>query len=563
MKSNLIWLSMLAFAFAAGLFLWLTPAGRVGATGWSSLAPRTDRCVNPSGSGGCFSNIQAAINASSSGDLINVATGWYTEHITMANGVSIYGQGWSTGSGTVITGNFSANRPTVYIPWSVGASTILSGVQVAGGGTGDPNTSTYGGGIRINGGSPTIINTWANNNTGDSGGGVLVAGGSPSFNNVRAWNNRALVGGGFNLQYYAVVTITSDYAGTNGTVYQNSATSGGGFYIGGVTATLSGLRIYSNTAQSGGGMYISSQRRVTLQSNDISLNVAGLAGGGIRSFNSANLQIYDNWIRWNTANQEGGGLQADQSSGLLRGNLVQGNVLTSTISRGGGASFGGDVSTLTVERNLFQGNQAKWLGGGLFATSNMTAVINANAFVTNTAGSGGGIYVDTVNVLTATNNIVARNIVSDTKAGGIFITDTIAPKVINNTIADNDGDGVSFESSPGIIIVNNIVVWNHNRGIVRSGSDTYTANHNDVFGNTAGNYSNVGVGANDLSINPSFIAAGNIITYYHIQPNSPVRNTGFLNQAPTYDVDVEPRVGFTSMGADQVFFRILLPLNMR
>lgn len=281
MKSNLISLSTLTIAFFVGLFLWLTPTAPVEATGWSPLAPRVIRCVNPSGSGGCYSTIQGAISASSSGDSINVASGWYTEHITMAEGVSIYGQGWGTGTGTVITGNFSANQPTVYIG-GVSASTVLSGVQVTGGGTGDPSTSTYGGGIQTQSGSPKIINCWVNNNTGDIGGGVLVRGGSPTFNNVPAWSNRALYGGGFYLTDLAVVTITSDYAGTNGTVYLNSATNnGGGFYMNGVTVTLSGLRIWSNSANLGAGAYIyTNQNRIELSSTDFYSNNASVIGGG-------------------------------------------------------------------------------------------------------------------------------------------------------------------------------------------------------------------------------------------------------------------------------------------
>ena len=41
-------------------------------------------CVNPGGTGGCFSTIQAAVDAAGKNDVINIAAGTYTENVTMA-----------------------------------------------------------------------------------------------------------------------------------------------------------------------------------------------------------------------------------------------------------------------------------------------------------------------------------------------------------------------------------------------------------------------------------------------------------------------------------------------
>src|SRR6185436_17310057 len=48
-------------------------------------------CVNPAGSGGCFTTIQAAINAAGTGDTINVAPGTYTENIFLNKKVTLNG----------------------------------------------------------------------------------------------------------------------------------------------------------------------------------------------------------------------------------------------------------------------------------------------------------------------------------------------------------------------------------------------------------------------------------------------------------------------------------------
>jgi len=280
-------------------------------------------CVNTTGAGGCYTEIQAAIDAASQGDVITVDAGTYNEHITMTNGVSIYGQGWLS---TTIDGGYSMAQATVYIPPGVSASTVLSGVQITGGGTGDPTTSGQdGGGIAIWWASPSIVNTWVYSSTATNGGGVFVRGGSPTFDNVPVWFNRANQrGGGFYLDGGAVVTITGNlFEGTNGTVWLNSAEwDGGGFYMTGVTTTLTGLRVNGNTAPYGGGVYIySTSNRVRLLLNDISFNSAttiGTGGAGIRADSATNLEIVGNAINGNTATGSGGGAAFGQSAGLVQ-----------------------------------------------------------------------------------------------------------------------------------------------------------------------------------------------------------------------------------------------------
>src|SRR6185436_5922560 len=48
----------------------------------SALLPAT-LCVNPGGTGGCFSTIQAAVNAATNGDTVNVEAGTYDEDVTI------------------------------------------------------------------------------------------------------------------------------------------------------------------------------------------------------------------------------------------------------------------------------------------------------------------------------------------------------------------------------------------------------------------------------------------------------------------------------------------------
>jgi hypothetical protein len=225
------WCALLALALTAGLLAWLAPTAHSS----GMRAPATIRMVAPPPAGlnvgDCSvspcATIGYAIGKSSYGDRIDVASGIYTEHITMTNGVSVYGTGWMI-TQTVINGDFTENRPTVYFPSGIDATTVLSGVQVTHGGTGNPATSSNGSGIRTYYSSPQIINTWVYSCTALQGGGVSVEGGSPTFNNVPVWNSRADYGGGYSLSHSPFVTITSDMQLTNGTMLFNHASGNGG-----------------------------------------------------------------------------------------------------------------------------------------------------------------------------------------------------------------------------------------------------------------------------------------------------------------------------------------------
>src|SRR5512136_1269722 len=244
---------VLAFGVQAGLLLLLQlPAEGANPQGHASSP--SSSCVNPGGTGGCYARIQDAINAAPAGTTINVAAGAYTEHLTMRDTVSVYGEGWSA---TTIHGGYSGPTPTVFMS-SLWAGTVLSGVQVTGGGTGVITTSTQDGGcISIWYAAPAIVNTWVQGCTARNGGGVFARYSSPTFDNVSAWWNQAQQrGGGFYIDGTGQVTITDSslFAGTNGTVLWNTASwDGGGLFISGVTATVSGLRVWWNTAGGNGG----------------------------------------------------------------------------------------------------------------------------------------------------------------------------------------------------------------------------------------------------------------------------------------------------------------------
>jgi parallel beta-helix repeat protein len=74
---------LLGLLAGLGLFIAVAPADLAAAT----------NCVNPGGTGGCYSTIGAAVAASSAGDTIRVAHGTYTEDVVIGIPLSLIGDG--------------------------------------------------------------------------------------------------------------------------------------------------------------------------------------------------------------------------------------------------------------------------------------------------------------------------------------------------------------------------------------------------------------------------------------------------------------------------------------
>jgi parallel beta-helix repeat protein len=95
--------------------------------------------------------------------------------------------------------------------------------------------------------------------------------------------------------------------------------------------------------------------------------------------------------------------------------------------------------------------------------------------------------------------------------------------VVNSTVSLNGGDGIDLRSSTGNVIYGSILVGNSGWGIVCT-SATPTATYNDVWDNTAGEYSGLSAGSGSISEDPIFCdAAGGDL---RIHATSPVVGAG-------------------------------------
>ena len=212
-----------------------------------------------------------------------------------------------------------------------------------------------------------------------------------------------------------------------------------------------------------------------------------------------------------------------------------------TITGGGGGNHGGGISVrhsdATISNNIITGNTGYLLGGGIWVQRGAPR-IHYNRIQNNTTDSqgafaqGGGIGMEEASG-SVVSNIIASNTFAGggtTTGGGIDITTGGGPVLLaNNTIVGNAVNGVRAASN--ITLVNNIIM-NHPVGV--SASATVNTSYNIYFGNTT-NAQGFSLSGTDLIVNPQ------LTPDYHLSAGSPAIDAGTHTNAPTRDIDRQPR----------------------
>ncbi len=341
---------------------------------------------------------------------------------------------------------------------------------------------------------------------------------------------------------------------------------------GAVSPTLEGFVITGGRADlgsnHGGGLRVVDSDAWVI-SNTIQNNVAFLLGGGVWVQRGApTLQgnrILDNQTVGLGQDAHGGGVQLENSTAVLLGNLIAGNVVSGTQAYGGGleinGSGGGEV---LLSGNTFQDNTATSLtpqnafGGGLALVSGQ-ARLDDTGVISNSATDGGGIFIggkfeDCCNLSGRGSRIDSNQAVrggglaiegdvddccqfsgsgtevkenSATDGGGLYNDDQFASILgglfISNT-ASADGGGLLLTPGAGISLTNSAAVGNvavqdggaiHNSGLISLTGTTVSGNsasgmgggvYNDDFVNLV----NVTVSDNDSADGAGFFNGATI-----------------------------------------------------
>ncbi len=395
--------TLLGLALAA-LLLWL------GATIPARADPNI-HCVNESGSGcggdcgGCYSSVQAAVDAASAGNEIRIAGGAYSPGGTVA---VITKELYIIGA---FDPAFSGSDPDMYetvldADWGGSVISITNAGHVElyhltltnGDGTGNLTGMGAGGGI-------------FNDNTN-----LLVAH-SVITDNLGSHSGRGWGGGiysysqdGSHLTTLVENQIVSNTAGTD----PASNGDGGGVYVLGGEAFLVGNQIVDNLGHGANQCW----------------------GGGVNLTSLTWGEVLTNVIRGNvgsrTTNGYGSGLYVSGGKVRVAGNHIEDNWSSS-------------------------GN-----GGGLeSAWSDLE--ITGNRIISNTSSAGGGMYIRSFKPVTMANNLIVRNY-GGFRGGGMYLAHNIpdpTPAIlVNNTVADNGPDGIATWGYVVLTMTNNLLAGN-------------------------------------------------------------------------------------------------------
>ncbi len=267
-----------------------------------------------SGTTGPMKTIQTAVNTINSGGTVNVASGIYTEHLTVDKNLNLIGANRDT---TIIDG--TNNGQPLYVATSnvnIKNFTIRNG------------TSTVGGGIENYNGYLTITNCFITGNTATNLGGAIFNLYTLTITNSTLTANTATNDGGV---IYNSDTVTI----TNSTLTANTAPYGGVIYNSG-TSTITNSTLTANTANGGGAIYNSgtlSPTYLTLTNSTLTANTANSDGGAIYNVYGT-ININNSILTGNSATISGGAILNYYGTLILTNSALTGNT----------ANYGGAIS---------------------------------------------------------------------------------------------------------------------------------------------------------------------------------------------------------------------------
>jgi hypothetical protein len=296
--------------------------------------------------------------------------------------------------------------------------------------------------------------------SGDDTHGVLEIAGSTAvtISGVTIRNGNASTGGGI-YSLGRLLLIGAD-------IVSNTATFGGGVYVGFGSATLSEGQIISNAASTnGGGVYVASGGAFTQTgASTVTHNSAGWGGGVYVDGGRATLG--EGQVLSNTAEDNGGGVYVWSGSATLTGGQIVSNAATSgggVYVRQGGVTLGGAGQIV--------GNTAT-SGGGVYVNQSSATFTQTGAttITHNVATYGGGFYVHLGDVFLHGGTILSNT--ATTEGGGVYLGHgsvvLSGGQIISNT-AGRRGGGVSLVGSSAVFTQNSTSAVAHNVALGTAG----------------------------------------------------------------------------------------------
>ena len=383
-----------------------------------------------------YPTIQGAIDASSDGDVINIAAGTYNEHSLNPGGKAITIQGSVDSKGhpeTIIDAQH--NGAVVLVISNEGPDTIIQDLVLIHGIGPYYSSVRGGGGICCSYSSPSIRNCVIRNNSCDvtqgGGGGLVFYNSNATVFDCVIQDNSAIggYGGGISLDDQATITFT------NCTIKGNLATHGGGIasaYPSTAGAKLIDCLIEENQSDFGGGILCHSGSSMAIQDCLIQNNNASQGGGLFARYSSP--PITNSIFVGNTATDNGGAIRMSGSS-----SLIQYCEFRSNSGPSGGAIHAWDVGSPIIESSSFIGNMATENYGGAcgFATS-VNAAIRSSVFRNNSAAATGGAVASFSGTFSLEDSLFCANTPDDVTTFTDLGGNTFLENCAGNCCTGND-----------------------------------------------------------------------------------------------------------------------------
>jgi hypothetical protein len=321
-------------------------------------------------------SITNALVSAARGNQIWVASGIYTQLVTMKAGVALYG-GFNGTETTFDQRNWHTNLSWIYgaskgtaltINTGSGPDTRVDGMSITGG------AGIFGGGISCDGSAAIIANNFIFGNTAPGG-----------------------IGGGLYINFHLTTPLTEPII-TNNLIYQNSALGSIGEGAGITVRNSSPLIAW----------------------NRVVFNVAGDKAGGIACFGNCHALIANNIIEANAASVDsiglGGGILAtyDDYDGQPVNFAISNPIIINNVIAANGADSGGGIALVDAPVNV----NAPWA----------TATVVNNTIIGNT---GSGIFWANT-YPTNYNNLIAFN------SAGLETSDGSPVVLYNNDVCSNN-----------------------------------------------------------------------------------------------------------------------------
>lgn len=336
-----------------------------------------------------YSVIQDAIDATSPGDIVEIAAGVYDDLrqpggtdttrcvVSMKSGITLRGAGIGQ---TILDPDFGGRG--IHCDGVMGSQ--IEGITVR-----HAHAELFGAGLYCtNGSSPNV--TDCEFTEGTDGGVICTAGSSPHLESCLITNNEAKQGGGISAED-ASSPIVSEC-----TITGNSAPAGGGVFVRADSGPSFHYCVIANnflsTANGAGGGVGVINATLTLFGCDVTDNVATGPGGGIAAIDGGDVRLINcNVLRNSTTDSygPGGGIHCESSILQADHTVIADNWVVGAGSDGGGIYFffteTGSLEACTVVGNETNGPNGH--GGGI-ACFLASPTIERSIVAFNLAGEG-------------------------------------------------------------------------------------------------------------------------------------------------------------------------------